>query len=87
MVIDAINSSDLNQSSGWGLLEFGGMKSNTLQKVKLNVITLAKCKQNYPDVSDSNICTFTPGKDTCQVNKIAFLFIVNLIAMTNLYKI
>jgi len=53
---------------GWGLLEFGGAKSTTLQKVKLNVINLMKCKYYYPELTDNNMCTYTPGKDSCQMD-------------------
>ncbi|XP_072742533.1 venom serine protease-like [Anoplolepis gracilipes] len=53
---------------GWGLLGFGGSKPNTPQKVELNVINLDKCKNYYLDVTDKNICTYTPGKDTCQMD-------------------
>jgi len=41
-------------------MEYGGSKSDTLQKVDLKVI---KCLINNTNI----ICTFTPGKDTCQV--------------------
>jgi len=54
---------------GWGITEFGGPKSDTLQKVDLNVISLKKCNDSYGDVTNDNICTYTPGKDTCQVKK------------------
>lgn len=53
---------------GWGLLAFGGRKSNTLQKVNLNVINLMQCKYYYPKVTDNNICTYAPGKDSCQMD-------------------
>ncbi|XP_067208364.1 venom serine protease 34-like isoform X2 [Linepithema humile] len=53
---------------GWGLLEFGGVKSNTLQKVNLDIISLIKCKNYYPNVIDNNICTYTPEKDSCQMD-------------------
>ncbi|KAM0726093.1 Venom serine protease 34 [Formica fusca] len=53
---------------GWGLKEFGGTKSTTLQKVNLNVISLKNCTEYYPDVTDKNICTYTKGKDTCQMD-------------------
>ncbi|XP_024892139.1 venom serine protease 34-like [Temnothorax curvispinosus] len=53
---------------GWGLLEFTGQKSTTLQEVKLNVITLKNCKEYYSGINYSNMCTFTPGKDTCQMD-------------------
>lgn len=57
---------------GWGLLEFGGAKSTTLQKADANVISLIKCKNDY-NVKDNdtrfdkNICTYNKGKDACQV--------------------
>ncbi|XP_036145389.1 venom serine protease isoform X2 [Monomorium pharaonis] len=53
---------------GWGLLEFGGSKPTKLQKVDLNVITREKCQNYYPNVGNQNLCTFTSGKDTCQMD-------------------
>ncbi|XP_072766735.1 venom serine protease 34-like [Anoplolepis gracilipes] len=53
---------------GWGLLEFGGAKSTTLQKVSLNVISSSTCHYYYPELTDGNICTYTPGKDSCQMD-------------------
>ncbi|XP_011691267.1 PREDICTED: venom serine protease-like [Wasmannia auropunctata] len=53
---------------GWGLTEYAGRESKTLQKVDLNIISLQKCRSYYSDVSDRNMCTFTPGKDTCQMD-------------------
>ncbi|XP_029669317.1 venom serine protease 34-like [Formica exsecta] len=53
---------------GWGLLEFGGTKSTTLQKVKLNVISPTKCQYYYPELTDKNMCTYSPGKDSCQMD-------------------
>ncbi|XP_014477136.1 PREDICTED: venom serine protease-like [Dinoponera quadriceps] len=58
---------------GWGLLEFGGTKATTLQEVDLNVINLQKCKNYYNTnnklyVTNYHICTFTPGKDACQMD-------------------
>ncbi|XP_018366640.1 PREDICTED: venom serine protease-like [Trachymyrmex cornetzi] len=46
---------------GWGLLEFLGEKPVTLQKVNLTAVLCEK-------YSNSKICTFAPGKDTCQMD-------------------
>ncbi|KAG5308496.1 SP34 protease, partial [Acromyrmex insinuator] len=51
---------------GWGLTEFSGMKSNTLQKVTITVITNRQCRQQYPGISNNHICTYAEGKDACQ---------------------
>ncbi|KAL6423534.1 hypothetical protein ACFW04_010235 [Cataglyphis niger] len=56
------------EALGWGLLEFGGEKAKKLQKVSLNVIQNEKCRQSIPKVTNKNLCTFTPGKDTCQMD-------------------
>ncbi|XP_011702419.1 PREDICTED: venom serine protease-like isoform X2 [Wasmannia auropunctata] len=53
---------------GWGFLEFGGSKATKLQKVDLDVITYQKCKYYYANVNDNNMCTYSPGKDTCQMD-------------------
>ncbi|XP_018401050.1 PREDICTED: venom serine protease-like isoform X2 [Cyphomyrmex costatus] len=59
---------------GWGLTEYGGSKSNTLQEVDLQVISNRECQRTYPNVNDRNLCTFTQGKDTCQMDSGGPLF-------------
>ncbi|XP_018055406.1 PREDICTED: venom serine protease 34-like [Atta colombica] len=51
---------------GWGLTEFSGMKSSTLQKVTVTVITNRQCRQQYPGISNDHICTYAEEKDACQ---------------------
>ncbi|EFN63716.1 Transmembrane protease, serine 9 [Camponotus floridanus] len=53
---------------GWGLKQFGGAKSTTLQKVNLTVINLTNCKDYYHELTNSDICTYSPGKDSCQMD-------------------
>ncbi|KAG5334530.1 SP34 protease, partial [Acromyrmex charruanus] len=48
---------------GWNLRDFG-KKAIKLQKVDLNVEPLKNC----PNSNDNNICTFTPGNDTYQMD-------------------
>ncbi|CAG9765917.1 unnamed protein product [Ceutorhynchus assimilis] len=50
---------------GWGQIEFSGPTAPILQEVDLEVISNSQCEQSETIVS-SEICTFTPGKDTCQ---------------------
>lgn len=54
--------------SGWGLTEFGGQKPNVPKKVHLNVINPNDCKKYY-NITSKDMCTYTPGKDSCQVKK------------------
>lgn len=54
-------------AAGWGTTEFGGPLSSTLRQAGLNVISNAQCNVRYPSVVTTQICTFTPGKDACQV--------------------
>lgn len=54
--------------AGWGSREFGGPLSPVLLQVKLNVIPNRQCSVRYPNVVNTQICTYTPGKDACQVN-------------------
>lgn len=54
------------EATGWGTLEYGGKRPNALQKVSLNVITNAVCKNTFPAVASTQMCTYTAGKDTCQ---------------------
>nr|AAT09848.1 trypsin-like serine proteinase [Anthonomus grandis] len=51
---------------GWGQLEFSGQESNVLREVDLEVISNAVCRQDVPSLIDSQMCTFTEGKDACQ---------------------
>ncbi|XP_014475331.1 PREDICTED: venom serine protease 34-like [Dinoponera quadriceps] len=51
---------------GWGTVEFGGMKSNTLQKVMLSVITNRDCRRTYENITFNQMCTYGEEKDACQ---------------------
>ncbi|XP_052862909.1 venom serine protease-like [Anopheles cruzii] len=53
-------------ATGWGTLDFGSPASKVLQKVSLNVITQQSCQSQMPNILASHICTYTPGRDTCQ---------------------
>ncbi|XP_011706867.1 PREDICTED: venom serine protease 34-like, partial [Wasmannia auropunctata] len=66
IVIDTIIYSNFIKLLGWGLTEYAGRESKTLQKVDLNIISLQECSNTYPAVTNGNICTYTPKKDTCQ---------------------
>lgn len=66
------------QLSGWGLTSFGGKKATKLQKVNLNVINPEDCKKKEPKVTNGNICTYTPGKDSCQVKKQNFYYLISI---------
>lgn len=54
-------------ATGWGTTDFGGLVSQKLRRVSLDVITNAVCRRSYPKLQNMNICTYTSGKDTCQV--------------------
>lgn len=49
-------------AAGWGHLDFGGRPSEVLKHVFLNVVNNNRC-------SATQMCTLTPGRDTCQVKK------------------
>ncbi|XP_032684817.1 venom serine protease 34-like [Odontomachus brunneus] len=56
---------------GWGLMDFGGAKSNVLREVDVSVITNQQCaKYYYPNkqITRSHMCTYTSGKDSCQMD-------------------
>ncbi|GAB0089520.1 venom serine protease [Sergentomyia squamirostris] len=62
-------ASETVEVAGWGLLEFAGKKATVLQKVALNVLSTPQCKEAYGNTANDNyICTYTPGKDTCQMD-------------------
>ncbi|KAH1015089.1 hypothetical protein HUJ05_012867, partial [Dendroctonus ponderosae] len=52
---------------GWGQLEFSGRPSDTLQEVDLEIIANEECEQSALEpIPNSEFCTYTSGKDTCQ---------------------
>ncbi|XP_029159495.1 venom serine protease 34-like [Nylanderia fulva] len=51
---------------GWGTTQFGGMKSKTLQKVILTVLTYQECRRRDPNLLYSQLCTYGEKKDACQ---------------------
>jgi len=54
-------------ASGWGTTSSGGTASTVLRKVDLPVLTTEECGQYYRGMITPNmICTYSPGKDTCQ---------------------
>ena len=46
----------------------GGTSSNVLRETTLRITTYAECKVAYPSLLTSMLCTYSPGKDTCQVS-------------------
>ncbi|XP_014289432.1 venom serine protease [Halyomorpha halys] len=61
---------DLLTALGWGTIFFGGPTSEVLQKVQLEVVPERTCIAafNRSASSGKQVCTFTPGKDTCQMD-------------------
>jgi len=54
-------------ASGWGTTTQGGSVSNVLKEVDLPVLTTAQCSEYYRgQLTERMICTYLPGKDTCQ---------------------
>lgn len=51
---------------GWGAEEFSGPRSDVLQKVDLKVVGNAQCKLTEKTLTSKQLCTYAPGKDTCQ---------------------
>nr|XP_029731266.1 venom serine protease-like [Aedes albopictus] len=57
------------EALGWGTLDFGERLATELQKVSLQVVNQTSCRTQLSGmntVQDSQICTYTPGKDSCQ---------------------
>ncbi|XP_053684512.1 venom serine protease-like [Sabethes cyaneus] len=50
--------------AGWGTTSFGGPQSTTLRRTTLKVLSNNNCNVQY--VNSNKICTYAPGKDTCQ---------------------
>ncbi|ODM99280.1 Trypsin I-P38 [Orchesella cincta] len=54
-------------ASGWGTTMQGGSFSNQLREVDLPVLTTEECAAYLPgQITQNMICTYFPGKDTCQ---------------------
>nr|CAI5866305.1 unnamed protein product [Callosobruchus analis] len=53
---------------GWGTLEFGGQQSDVLQKANVNVTSNKECSASYHKVIPEEICTYSRGKDACQMD-------------------
>ncbi|KAG5325916.1 SP34 protease, partial [Acromyrmex heyeri] len=64
-IVKIIICFNIIQSLGWNLRDFG-KKAIKLQKVDLNVENVEL--KNCPNSNDNNICTFTPGNDTYQMD-------------------
>ncbi|XP_049547074.1 venom serine protease-like [Anopheles darlingi] len=65
------------EATGWGTLDFGLPASKVLQKVSLNVISQQSCSSQMPNIVASHICTYTPGRDTCQYDSGGPLFLTS----------
>ncbi|CAG9570651.1 unnamed protein product [Danaus chrysippus] len=53
-------------TDGWGTTTFGGPKPKVLLKANVEVISQESCQRNISTLTPRQICTFTPGKDSCQ---------------------
>ena len=73
-----LTTTDLNGTtvlaSGWGTtnpvavgVDNMDSPSDTLREVSLTVLSTTECQKYNKGVTDNMICTYNPGKDTCQV--------------------
>lgn len=51
---------------GWGTMSFGGIQTSRLRKVTLDIMRNGECEKRISNLASSQLCTFTPGRDTCQ---------------------
>ncbi|WP_406132988.1 serine protease [Streptomyces zaomyceticus] len=52
---------------GWGTTSFGGRTSDVLRTVALGTLSNAACaSRGMAQVAPTQICTYAPGRDTCQ---------------------
>lgn len=62
--------------AGWGSTSFGGPVSSVLKKVILTTVANSECSSKLQvQMSNTQMCTFTKGKDTCQYDSGAGLFL------------
>lgn len=59
------------EATGWGTTTFGGPKVHRLRKVSLDVITNAVCRRSFASLLATNVCTYSMGRDMCQVGIVA----------------
>lgn len=64
------------QATGWGTTSFGGTRVQRLRRVSLDVITNAVCRRSFSAIVATNICTYSVGRDMCQVG-LLFTYIRN----------
>ena len=70
---------DQVQALGWGTTDFGGPKSQRLKRVALDVITNVACRRTFTNLQASHICTYSMGRDMCQVSLLDIGIVVILI--------
>lgn len=58
------------EATGWGTTDFGGRPSTRLRRVTLDVMANSVCASRLQNsnILQSHLCTFTPGRDVCQVS-------------------
>lgn len=62
--------------TGWGTTSFGGLRSPYLRKVILDMISDSSCSSKLQvPITGTQACTFTSGRDTCQFDSGAGLFL------------
>ncbi|QES02365.1 MULTISPECIES: serine protease [Streptomyces] len=55
------------EAPGWGTTSFGGRTSDVLRTVALTTMSNSACaSRGMAQVVPSQICTYAPGRDTCQ---------------------
>ncbi|MEX0167634.1 serine protease [Streptomyces sp. LMG1-1-1.1] len=55
------------EAPGWGATSFGGRTSAVLRTVTLDTMSNPVCgTRGMPQVTPSQLCTYAPGRDTCQ---------------------
>ncbi|MFJ4870303.1 serine protease [Streptomyces sp. NPDC088757] len=55
------------EAPGWGATSFGGPASDVLRTVTLGTMSNSTCgSRGMPRVTPAQLCTYAPGRDTCQ---------------------
>ncbi|MFF0473170.1 serine protease [Streptomyces sp. NPDC004284] len=55
------------EAPGWGTTSFGGRTSDVLRTVVLSTMSNPTCgARGMPQVTAAQLCTYAPGRDTCQ---------------------
>lgn len=61
-----LNDGDAVTVMGWGTTTYGGVVSDVLLEVEVDIVGASDCGNVYTPMTDSMLCAASEGKDSCQ---------------------